>query len=37
MCFDAENECIRKKFQECHMRDFFDQKHKMKLFFANFL
>ncbi len=23
MCFDVENECIRKKNQECHMKDFF--------------
>jgi hypothetical protein len=20
MCFDVENECIRKKFQECHKK-----------------
>jgi len=23
MCFDVENECIRKKFEECNTRDFF--------------
>ncbi len=23
MCFDVENECIKKKFQECHAKDFF--------------
>jgi hypothetical protein len=23
MCFDVENECISKKFQECHTGDFF--------------
>jgi hypothetical protein len=23
MCFDVENECIKKKFQECHMKDYF--------------
>jgi hypothetical protein len=23
MCFDVENECIRKKFHECNTRDFF--------------
>jgi hypothetical protein len=22
MCFDVENECIRKKFHECHKKDF---------------
>jgi len=32
-----ENECIRKKFQECHMKEFFDQKHKRNLFFGDFL
>jgi len=36
MCFDVENECIRKKFQECNARDFFDQEHKMNIFFGNF-
>jgi len=23
MCFDVKNECIKKKFQECNMKDFF--------------
>jgi hypothetical protein len=23
MFFDVKNECVRKKFQECHTRDFF--------------
>jgi hypothetical protein len=23
MCFDVKNECIRRKFQECHTKDFF--------------
>jgi hypothetical protein len=36
MCFDVENECTKKKFQECHMKDFFDQKHTKNLFFGNF-
>jgi hypothetical protein len=36
MCLDVEIECIRKKFQECHTKDFFDQEHKMNLFFGNF-
>jgi hypothetical protein len=31
-----ENESIRKKFQECHIRDFFYQEHKRNLFFGNF-
>jgi hypothetical protein len=34
-CFDVENKCIRKKFQECHMRDFFYQEQKRNLFFGN--
>jgi len=36
MCFDVKNECIRKKFQECHMKDFYDQEHKKNLFLGNF-
>jgi hypothetical protein len=36
MCFDVKNECINKKFQECHTKDFFDQEHKRKLFFRIF-
>jgi hypothetical protein len=36
MCFDVENESIRKKNQECHTKDFFDQEHKRSLFFGNF-
>jgi hypothetical protein len=36
MCFDVKNECIRKKFQECHMKDFFDQEHKKEFFYGNF-
>jgi hypothetical protein len=32
----VENECIRKKFQEYHMKDFFDWEHKRNLFFENF-
>jgi hypothetical protein len=36
MCFDVKNECIRKKFQEYHMKEFFDQEHKRNLFFGNF-
>jgi hypothetical protein len=36
MCFDVENECIRKKFQECHMKFFFGQDNKRNLFFGNF-
>jgi hypothetical protein len=36
MCFDVENECIRKKIQECHMKDFLNQEHKRNLFFENF-
>jgi hypothetical protein len=36
MYFDVENECIRKKFQECHTRDFFDHEHERKLFFEIF-
>jgi len=35
MCFDVKNECIRKKFQECHTKDFFNQEH-MNLFFGKF-
>jgi hypothetical protein len=35
MCFDVKKECI-KKFQECHMKDFFDQEQKKNLFFGNF-
>jgi hypothetical protein len=35
MCFDVENEYIRKKFQECHMKEFFDQEHKNNLLFGN--
>ncbi len=31
-----ENECIRKKIQECHTKDFFDQDHRKNLFFGNF-
>jgi hypothetical protein len=33
MCFDVENEFTRKKFQECHMKDFFYQEYKRNLFF----
>jgi hypothetical protein len=34
MYFDVENECIRKKNQECHTKDFFFyQEHKRNLFF----
>jgi len=36
MCFDVENECIRKKFSECFTRDCFDQEHKRNVFFGNF-
>jgi hypothetical protein len=36
MSFDVENECIRIKFQECNIRDFFDEEHKRSLFFGNF-
>jgi hypothetical protein len=36
MCFDVKNECIRKKFYECHMRTFFYQEQKNNLFFGNF-
>jgi len=36
MCFDAENECIRKKIQKCHLKDFFDQKHKKESIFWDF-
>jgi len=36
MCFDVENECIRKKFQECNTRDFFYWEHKRNIFFGNF-
>jgi len=36
MCYDVENECIRKKFKECHTQDFFDQKHKRNFLFGNF-
>jgi len=28
-----ENECIRKQFQECNIRDFLNQKHKRNFFF----
>ncbi len=36
MCFDVENECINKKFQDCHTKDFFYQEHKRSLFSGNF-
>jgi hypothetical protein len=36
MCVDVENECIRKKIQECQTKDFFYQEHKNNLFFENF-
>jgi len=36
MCFDVENKCIRKKFQKCHMKDFFDQEHKSTYTFWDF-
>jgi hypothetical protein len=36
MCFDVENECIRKKFQECHMKDIFYEEPKRNLFFVDF-
>jgi hypothetical protein len=31
-----ENECIEKKFQECHTKDFFYQEHKRNLFLWEF-
>ncbi len=37
MCFDVENECINKKFQECHMRDYFDHNKKGIYFLGIFL
>jgi len=36
MCFDVENECIRKKFQECQIKGLFYQEHKKNLFFEIF-
>jgi hypothetical protein len=33
MCFDVENECTRKKFQECNMRDFFEIKNTKGIYF----
>jgi hypothetical protein len=37
MCFDVENECIRKKFQECHVKDFFIRNTKGIFFLEFFL
>jgi hypothetical protein len=37
MCFDVEKECIRKKFQECHTKDFFYQEPKSNLISVDFL
>jgi hypothetical protein len=37
MCFDVENECIKKKFQECHTKDFFGQDTKGIYFLGIFL
>ncbi len=37
MTFDVKNKCIRKKFQECHMKDVFNQKCKRNLVFENFI
>ncbi len=34
MCFDVENECTRKKFQECNIRNFLDQEHNLGIFFG---
>jgi hypothetical protein len=37
MCFDVENECIRKKFQECNTRGFFISNKKESIFWEFFL
>jgi hypothetical protein len=37
MCFDVKNECIRKKFQECHVKDFFIRNTKGIYFLGIFL
>jgi len=36
MFFDVKNECIKKKFQECNIRDFFYEEHKRNFFFGKF-
>jgi hypothetical protein len=36
MCFDVENECMSKTFQECNIRDFSNWEHKKNLFFGVF-
>ncbi len=37
MCFDVENECIRKKFLECNTWDFFYHEHERNLVLGIFL
>jgi hypothetical protein len=37
LCFGVENECIRKKFQECHMKEFFLRTQKESIFWEFFL
>jgi hypothetical protein len=37
MCFDVENKWIIKSFEECHMKDFFDQETKRNFFGGIFL
>ncbi len=36
MCFDVENERIKKKFQECHMKDFLIKNTKNTIFWEFF-